>query len=53
MARRDLVMCRSCGTFVEVVEDDGERAVLEDECPDCGGSEFKDNDTGDVLRTDE
>lgn len=48
-----MVMCRSCGHFVEVLERSGDWKLLEDHCPECGGTEFKENDSGEVIRTDE
>lgn len=46
-------MCRSCGHFVEVLEDDGEWQVREDECPECGGTAFLQNETGDEFEIGE
>lgn len=46
-------MCRSCGHFVEVLENDGEWEVTEDECPECGGTAFKKNGTGEVFELGE
>lgn len=41
-----LVMCCSCGTFVRAVaRDDATATPITDECPDCGNTEFKNNDT--------
>lgn len=52
MGNVDLVMCRGCGNFEEVVEMDGDLVVRRGECQECGGTEFKDNDTGDVIRAE-
>lgn len=49
----DLLMCRSCGEFVPAVPVDGDLVPKDDECPDCGGVEFKDNETDTIVRTDE
>lgn len=46
----EMVMCRSCGTFVEVKERSEEIVLRVDECPECGGREFTDNETGDVIQ---
>lgn len=53
MADVTMVMCRSCGNFVEVIKKGGEWEVMKDECPECGGNEFKMNDTDEVMRTDD
>lgn len=49
MDGREMVMCRACGHFVEVLENDGVWEATKDKCPECGGSEFKKNDTGEVI----
>lgn len=49
----DLVMCLSCGEFVQAVEENGQLVPLNDECPACGGRKFKDNATETVLTTKE
>lgn len=46
------VMCRSCGEFIEAKRREDELAPMADECPGCGGVEFKHHDTESVLRTD-
>lgn len=47
-----MVMCRACGNFVQALERNGELEPLRDDCPQCGGTEFKDNDTGAAIRTE-
>lgn len=37
-----MVMCLSCGTFVQAIPDGDTVAPLKDACPDCSGTEFKD-----------
>jgi predicted RNA-binding Zn-ribbon protein involved in translation (DUF1610 family) len=49
----ELTMCLSCGEFVHAVKDDGEFVPNTDECPDCGGSEFKHNATEGIVHTNE
>lgn len=49
---REMVMCRACGEFVMALKSGGEIELIEDECPDCGGQEFKYNDTGEVINLD-
>jgi predicted nucleic acid-binding Zn-ribbon protein len=46
-------MCRHCGHFVVAVERDGALVPLRDECPECGGTEFKDVHRGTVVRSDD
>ncbi len=48
-----MVMCRGCGEFVRAKTEDEDIAPLRDECPHCGGVEFKHNDSGTIIRTDE
>ena len=49
-------MCLSCGEFVEAFRlegEDGEEFVPQTEaCPDCGGTEFRDNESGRTFETD-
>lgn len=52
MAGANMVMCRSCGEFVQAKQTDEGVVVFKDECPACGGTEFKMNETGEVIRTD-
>lgn len=47
----DMLMCRSCGRFVQAFPDGDSLIPRTDACPDCGGTEFKDLDSGDVIRT--
>lgn len=49
----DLVMCRSCGEFVDAVKENGRLVPRDSACPDCGGHKFKDIATGTTLATDE
>lgn len=46
------VMCRSCGEFIEAKRRAEGLTPMVDECPDCGGVEFKHHGTETVLRTD-
>lgn len=47
------VMCLACGEFAKAVPDDGEIVPLREECPSCGGTEFKHNRSETVFRFDE
>ena len=38
----ELVMCRSCGEFTTALIEDSKRVPMADECPECGGTAFKD-----------
>lgn len=49
---REMVMCRACGEFVMALQSGGEIKPLEDECPECGDTEFKHNGTGRVIELD-
>lgn len=49
----ELVMCRSCGKFVPAFPTEDVLKPLAEECPDCGGTEFKDNKTGWTTETRE
>lgn len=53
MDGREMAMCRSCGRFVEVLEKEGTWKLMEDACPECGGVEFKMNDSGEVFKLDD
>jgi hypothetical protein len=46
-----LVMCRSCGHFVEAVKEEGQLVPMADECVRCGGTTFKDNGSGRTIET--
>ena len=46
------VMCRSCGEFTRARMDDGERLPIREECPRCGGTEFRDIHADREVRTD-
>lgn len=45
-------MCRSCGEFVTAVSDGDTLEPVEDECPECASTEFKNTETGEHIRTD-
>lgn len=47
-----MLMCRSCGNFVSASHDGETLVPVEDECPECGGTEFKDDETDEIIRTD-
>jgi predicted nucleic acid-binding Zn-ribbon protein len=47
----EMVMCRNCGEFVQATLTDGKRVPLRDECPECGGREFKDVHEGRNIDT--
>jgi len=47
------VMCRACGEFVGAAKDGETFVPIRDTCPDCGGEEFKHNDTGTIIRADD
>lgn len=47
-----MLVCTSCGELVSAFPDGDALVPSKDECPDCGGTEFKDNDSGNVIRTD-
>jgi ribosomal protein L32 len=49
----EMVMCRSCGEFTPASKEDGTFVPLADECPSCGGMEFKHNGNETVIRTGE
>ena len=44
-----LLMCRGCGEFVTATKDGEKWMPKADECPDCGGRHFKDNDSGRTI----
>jgi len=37
----EMVMCRSCGEFSTATMDEDKWVSRVDECPECGGTEFK------------
>lgn len=45
--------CTVCGEFIQATTEDGTWVPIDDECPDCGGREFKHNGLDTVVRTDE
>ena len=47
------VMCRACGEFVGAAKEGDEFVPIKDSCPDCGGAEFKDIDSGTIIRADD
>lgn len=49
----EMIMCLSCGAFLQARKKDGIWEPIKDECPDCGGNEFKHNDLDTVVRTNE
>lgn len=52
MGRMEMVMCRDCGHFEKVIESEGELEVLNGECVECSGKEFKNNGTGEIIRAE-
>ena len=48
-----MVMCLSCGEFVQAIPDGETVQPTSEECPECGETEFKDNDTGTTFDTRE
>lgn len=49
----EMVMCRSCGEFTQALMEDGKRVPMKDECPQCGGTEFKDIHEERVIEADD
>ncbi len=49
----DMIMCRSCGEFVTAFPDGDALEPSHDECPECGGTEFKDTDLDRAMHTEE
>lgn len=49
----ELVMCRGCGEFVEAATRGDDIRPLRDECPSCGGGEFKHVESGTTISTGE
>lgn len=49
----EMLMCRACGAFVPATKGDVGWVTTPDECPDCGGREFKHNGTDTVVRTED
>lgn len=47
-----MLMCRSCGSFLPAYRDGDTVVPFEDACPECGGTEFKDNENDEVIETD-
>lgn len=45
----EMVMCRSCGKFIPASLKDEKRVPKKNECPDCGGTEFKDTYTDRII----
>lgn len=48
-----MVMCRACGEFVPAIRDGESLFPTKDECPECGGQVFSDNETDEIVRTAE
>lgn len=46
-----MVMCQSCGEFVQAFPDEDTVQPAKDECPNCGGTAYKDNHTGKTIET--
>lgn len=46
------VMCQSCGEFTRAKMEEGKRVPILDECPRCGGAEFRDIHADRDVRTD-
>ena len=44
-----MVMCRSCGKFVQGFPDGDTLQPSKEECPDCGETEFKDIHSGRTI----
>lgn len=49
----EFVMCLSCGGFVVSVRENGSYVPVPDQCPECGGVEFKHNASDTIVRADE
>ncbi len=49
----EFVMCRACGEFVQAFQEEGTYVPHRDECPACGGAEFKHNATETIIRADD
>lgn len=49
----ELVMCRSCGKFVQAFPTGDVLKPVEEECPDCGGTEFEVNNSDHTVKTRE
>ena len=45
-----MLMCRSCGEFTGAAKKEESLVPLKDECPDCGGKEFKNIHTEEVIQ---
>ena len=45
-----MVMCRSCGEFLQALIEDGMRVPLKEVCSDCEGTEFKDIHEDRIIR---
>lgn len=53
MDRIVLVECQNCELVLEMVKHGEDVEIVKDECPECGGIEFKNTDTGEVIQIDE
>jgi predicted nucleic acid-binding Zn-ribbon protein len=49
----EMAMCRSCGEFTMALMEDGKRVPRADECPECGGTEFRDIHEDSIVRADD
>lgn len=47
----NLLMCLTCGEFVNAVVEDGTLVPMKEACPHCGGTRFRDNESGRDLDT--
>lgn len=47
------LMCRACGEFVQAFLDDDTLVPRIDDCPSCGGTEFKDVHSDQIVYTDD
>lgn len=47
-----MLMCRLCGEFIRAIPDGDTLLPKQEKCPDCGGTEFKDNESGRIIRLD-
>lgn len=49
----EMVMCRSCGTFVRARMDGEKRKPVKAECPECGNTTFQDIHEDRVVEPDD
>ena len=48
-----MLMCLACGEFVTAFPDGDALEPSQDECPECGGREFKDNESDRTIHTED